>query len=90
MKTQPGITLDFTEIAEPVTIGLVKDWCDRLYEGDLEVGRVILWEHQLDWIVKDAGGEQHCADHLVRGARIWGIPLTIRKKVFGLTVEVPS
>ncbi len=75
------IALDYTEYAKPVTIELVRRGADAFYvlSGGGSPNKIILWEHQLHWLVKDA--EENIgivAPHVKRGERLWSIPLEVR------------
>jgi hypothetical protein len=72
------LALDYTTRARPLTIGDVKHDVDEFYVKYLmEVDKIIMWQHQLDWLVKATG--QTVAPHLEAGIRIWAIPLEVRK-----------
>lgn len=85
------IVLDYTNRGRPLTIGHIKSDVDEIWlDLNAEVVRVKLWQHQLDYLVKVAGGrngdDYHggVAPHLAEGKRIWGIPLTVRDEgIFG-------
>lgn len=74
------IVLDYTTRAEPLTIGDIKADDDRMFAADLTVSRIVIWEHQWKHLVEEAGGWGRVALHLVRGERIWSIPISIRKR----------
>jgi len=74
------IVLDYTTRAEPLTIGDIKADNNRLFGADLTCERIILWEHQWKHIVEDAGGAAKVALQLVKGERVWGIPISIRAR----------
>lgn len=78
------IVLDYSARAEPLTIADLKRDNDQLYAADLEVDRVVLWEHQLDYLIKGLP----VAPCLHRGESIWGIPLTVKKNIMGFVIAV--
>lgn len=51
--------LDYREVAKPLTFRAIKEDLDALYgAGAPEPKKLILWEHQMDWLVKaERGGE---------------------------------
>lgn len=76
------LTFDYTEQARPLTLTQVKNDCDNYYVRlMLTPDKIIMWEHQLDWIIKDIGKRNlgEIAPHLRAGIRVWGIPLEVRK-----------
>lgn len=73
------LTLDYTPVAEPVSVGDVKFDVDACWCNDMEPHKVILWQHQLDWMVKEVGGRELVAGTLAKGEHIWGIPLEVRQ-----------
>lgn len=71
---------DYTEQTAPVTIRAVRDDVDDLYShsgGVLVPDKIVMWEYQLDWLIKDAGGQ--VASRLMAGEYIWSILLEVRK-----------
>jgi hypothetical protein len=79
MNGKPTVVLRLTEVAEPVTYDNILHWCDDLFEDNIDVERIVLWEHQHDYLIKQLS-QKHAdiAPNLANGTRIWGIPLTIR------------
>lgn len=77
------IALDYTEYAGPVTIELVKNGADAFdaLSGGGQPNKIILWQHQLDWLVKEGTARfgYPPAKHVVEGERIWSIPLEVRE-----------
>lgn len=73
------IALDYTEYTGPVTIELVKNGTDAFHalSGGGQPNKIILWQYQLDWLVKEA--DFPLAQHVVDGERIWSIPLEVRE-----------
>lgn len=51
--------LDYREVAQPLTFRMIKDDLDALFTaGAPEPKKIILWEHQMNWLVKaERGGE---------------------------------
>lgn len=80
------IVLDYTDRSEPLTVADLKADDDRLHIEDFRVERYILWEHQLEHLIKTAGGP--VAPSVRRGEYIWGVPLTIKRRVLGLDILV--
>jgi hypothetical protein len=80
------VTIDYTDRSEPLTIGDIKADDDRLHLEDIRVERYILREHQLDHLIKAAPGP--VAPSVRRGEYIWGVPLTIKRRVLGLDILV--
>lgn len=76
------LTFDYTEQARPLTMAQIKDDLDR-YDAMMWPGpdKIIIWEHQLDWMLKDIEKNYmgEVAPHLRAGIRIWSIPLEVRK-----------
>jgi len=73
------LALDYTEQAKPLTMHQIKVDCDNLWaQQSVCPDKIILWQHQLDWIIKDVGADK-VANKLAVGQYIWGIWLEVRK-----------
>lgn len=75
-----NLAFDYTEQAAPVTLAQIKaDYDDFYARFMMAPDKVIVWEHQLDWLIKQVGGVEKVAAHLAAGIRVWDIPLEVRK-----------
>lgn len=46
-------SLDYREISKPLTFRIIKEDLDALFCADVpEPKKLIMWEHQMDWLVK--------------------------------------
>jgi hypothetical protein len=55
--------LDYREVARPLTFRMIKEDLDALFAaGAPEPKKIILWEHQMDWLVKAERGGQPLED----------------------------
>lgn len=76
------LSFDYTDQAAPLTMDQVKRDYDDFYVRYLMApDKIIVWEHQLDWMLKDIDARHlgEVAPHLAAGIRIWDIPLEVRK-----------
>lgn len=74
--------LSYERYAMPLTITRIKaDLDDAFVDNKPEVDVIVMWEHQLDWLLKvlDIGVEYGASPSLRSGASIWGIPLEVLK-----------
>lgn len=85
------ITLDYTTVARPIDVDAIIDdiRAARSSMGS-EPEKIVMWEHQLDWIKKCAPGRYgmgytwECIEHSTSRSKysptlIWGIPVTVEK-----------
>lgn len=78
------ITLDYTEVARPITFTNVKDDLDVLWaEHDPEPAKLVFWPHQLDWMIKVCGQPvSECVDRSKASpTTLWGIPVELRDDI---------
>lgn len=74
--------LSYEHYAPPLTIDKIKaDLDDAFVDNKPEVDVIVMWEHQLDWLLKvlDSSVEYGASPSLRSGASIWGIPLEMLK-----------
>lgn len=70
------ITLDYTEVAKPVTFVTVKHDLDTMDADEMSATKLIFWPHQLDWMIKSCGqAVSECVTS--KPATLWGIPLVL-------------
>lgn len=74
--------LSYTHYAPPLTLGKVKEDLDDAYLEEKQIDKIVMWGHQLDWIIKNIPSEYHGAPpsaSLTSGTSLWGIPLAVLK-----------
>jgi len=75
------LALDYTDRARPLSMHHIKSDLDNYYAKFMIVpDKIIMWEYQLDWLIKRAGGIYKVPSSLAAGVRIWSTSLEIRGK----------
>lgn len=77
------VILDYTLYAPPLTLTQIKEDADDIWRDKASaVDKIVLWQHQLDWIVKSAVvryGPGAAAGDMGAARAIWEIPLEVRE-----------